>query len=439
MNRYKLVWAFIRRKPLTWAFHALALALGVGVVTALLLVQEGLESRFKRDLADIDLVIGAKGSPLQLVLSSVFALDVPTGNIRLSEAERFSKHPLVKRAVPVSLGDNAKGFRIVGTSPAYAGIYGGRLSTGTWWTKPMEAVLGSEAARTMRLAPGQSFIGQHGLTAGGETHAHAPYRVTGILRPTGTVMDRLILTDTASVWKVHEHAKGDEDEENVAGGETEPASHAHEEGTGEHPGEEHHEGEPHAHEEGETHSGTEPAREVTALLVTYKSVLGAVMLPREVKATPDLQPAVPAIEVARLNRLLGNGGEVLQGFGAGLLVLAGLGFVLTLATAVGQRASQLALLRVLGARPFMLFSLVTIEALLLGLLAGAAGLGLGWAAATFAAQTSVNTGGPVLALPPAGLREVWILGAGLAISLIAALGPAIAAYRMDPARVLKGG
>lgn len=444
MNRYKLVWAFIRRKPLTWAFHALALALGVGVVTALLLVQEGLESRFKRDLADIDLVIGAKGSPLQLVLSSVFALDVPTGNIRLSEAERFSKHPLVKRAVPVSLGDNAKGFRIVGTSPAYAGIYGGRLSTGTWWTKPMETVLGSEAARTMKLAPGQSFVGQHGLTAGGETHAHAPYRVTGILRPTGTVMDRLILTDTASVWKVHEHAKGDEDEENVAGGETEPASHAHEEGTGEHPGEEHHEGEAHereahAHEEGETHSGTEPAREVTALLVTYKSVLGAVMLPREVKATPDLQPAVPAIEVARLNRLLGNGGEVLQGFGAGLLVLAGLGFVLTLATAVGQRASQLALLRVLGARPFMLFSLVTIEALLLGLLAGAAGLGLGWAAATFAAQTSVNTGGPVLALPPAGLREVWILGAGLAISLIAALGPAIAAYRMDPARVLKGG
>jgi putative ABC transport system permease protein len=122
-----------------------------------------------------------------------------------------------------------------------------------------------------------------------------------------------------------------------------------------------------------------------------------------------------------------------------LLVLAGLGFVLTLATAVGQRASQLALLRVLGARPFMLFSLVTIEALLLGLLAGVAGLGLGWGAATFAAQTSVNTGGPVLALPPAGLREVWILGGALAISLVAALGPAIAAYRTDPARVLKGG
>ncbi len=410
MNRFKLVWAFISCKPLTWAFHALALALGVAVVTALLLVQEGLQSRFKRDLADIDLVIGAKGSPLQLVLSSVFALDVPTGNIPLSEAERFSKHPLVKRAVPVSLGDNAMGFRIVGTSRAYPEIYGGTLDVGTWWTSPMEVVLGSDAARGMKIRLGDSFSGEHGLSMGGEAHKEAAYRVTGILKPTGTVLDRMILTDTASVWKVHEEAHG-------AAGEAEA----------------------HAHEAGEPDAAAEPAREVTSLLVTYKSVLGAVMVPREVKARPDLQPAVPAIEVARLNRLLGNGGDVLQGFGVGLLLLAGLGFVLTLATAVGQRASQLALLRVLGARPLMLFSLVTIEALLLGLLAGVAGLGLGWAAATFAAQTSVNTGGPVLALPPAGLREVWILGGALAISLVAALGPAIAAYRTDPARVLKGG
>ena len=410
MNRFKLVWAFISRKPLTWAFHALALALGVAVVTALLLVQEGLQSRFKRDLANIDLVIGTKGSPLQLVLSSVFALDVPTGNIPLSEAERFSNHPLVKRAVPVSLGDNAMGFRIVGTSRAYPDIYGATLDSGTWWTGPMEVVLGSDAARGMKIRLGDSFSGEHGLSMGGEAHKDAAYRVTGILKPTGTVLDRMILTDTASVWKVHEEAHG-------AAGKAEA----------------------HAHEAGEPHAAAEPAREVTALLVTYKSVLGAVMVPREVKARPDLQPAVPAIEVARLNRLLGNGGDVLQGFGVGLLVLAGLGFVLTLATAVGQRASQLALLRVLGARPFMLFSLVTIEALLLGLLAGVAGLGLGWAAATFAAQTSVNTGGPVLALPPAGLREVWILGGALAISLVAALGPAIAAYRTDPARVLKGG
>lgn len=405
MNRFKLVWAFISRKPLTWAFHMLALALGVAVVTALLLVQEGLETRFKRDLADIELVVGAKGSPLQLVLSSVFALDVPTGNIPLSEAERFSRHPLVKRAVPVSLGDNAAGFHIVGTSLAYPEIYGAKLQSGQMWSAPMEVVLGSEAARVMKLAPGATFTGQHGLTTGGDAHGDKPYRVTGILVPTGAVIDRLILTDTASVWKVHEEA---------------------------HPAEAHGEAE---HATDAVHDG----REVTALLVTYRSMLGAVMLPREVSATANLQPAVPAIEVGRLNRLLGSGGDVLQGFGAGLLVLAGFGFVLTLATAVGQRAPQLALLRVLGARPAMLFSLVTIEALLLGLTAGVTGVGLGWAAAMFAAQASATTGGPELALSMPGLREVWILAGALAISLVAALGPAISAYRTDPARVLKGG
>ena len=407
MNRFKLVWAFISRKPLTWAFHMLSLALGVAVVTALLLIQEGLETRFRRDLADIELVIGAKGSPLQLVLSSVFALDVPTGNIPLSEAERFARHPLVKRAVPVSLGDNAFGFHIVGTSTEYPTIYGATLHSGKLWSAPMEAVLGSEAARVMKLATGATFTGQHGLTMGGDAHGDRPYRVTGILAPTGAVIDRLILTDTASVWKVHEEAHGAE---------------AHAEGD-------------HADAVHEARDG----REVTALLVTYRSLLGAVMLPREVSAIPNLQPAVPAIEVARLNRSLGNGGDVLQGFGAGLLVLAGFGFVLTLATAVGQRAPQLALLRVLGARPTLLFSLVTIEALLLGFIAGACGIGLGWTAAALAAQTSVATGGPVLALSSPGLREVWILAGALAISLVAAIGPAIAAYRTDPARVLKGG
>jgi putative ABC transport system permease protein len=311
----------------------------------------------------------------------------------------------VKRAVPVSLGDNAAGFHIVGTSLAYPEIYGAKLQSGQMWSAPMEVVLGSEAARVMELTPGATFIGQHGLTTGGDAHGDKPYRVTGILAPTGAVIDRLILTDTASMWKVHEEV---------------------------HPAEAHGEAE---HATDAVHDG----REVTALLVTYRSMLGAVMLPREVSATANLQPAVPAIEVGRLNRLLGSGGDVLQGFGAGLLVLAGFGFVLTLATAVGQRAPQLALLRVLGARPAMLFSLVTIEALLLGLIAGVTGVGLGWAAAMFAAQASATTGGPVLALSMPGLREVWILAGALAISLVAALGPAISAYRTDPARVLKGG
>ena len=115
MNIARLVAAFVRRRPLTWAFHALTLSLGVAVLTALLALNSGLSRRFERDLAGVDLVVGAKGSPLQLIMSSVFQLDQPTGNIPLSVAEQLSRNMMVRRAVPVSLGDNVGGFRIVGT------------------------------------------------------------------------------------------------------------------------------------------------------------------------------------------------------------------------------------------------------------------------------------------------------------------------------------
>ncbi|MBE7220832.1 MAG: ABC transporter permease, partial [Caulobacteraceae bacterium] len=202
MTLLKLVAAFIRRKPLTWSFHALTLALGVAVLTAILALNGALEGRFQRDLAGIDLVVGAKGSPLQLIMSSVFELDQPTGNIPLSTLPLMQQNMMVRRVVPVSLGDNVGGFRIVGTSTEYPAIYGGRLAQGALWTQPMQAVIGSEAERALHYRIGQSFVGDHGLAPGGETHKDSPYVVTGVLAPTGTVLDRLVLTDTASVWQV---------------------------------------------------------------------------------------------------------------------------------------------------------------------------------------------------------------------------------------------
>ena len=127
----------------------------------------------------------------------------------------------------------------------------------------------------------------------------------------------------------------------------------------------------------------------------------------------------------------------MQGFGIGLLALAAFGFVVTLFSAVSQRAPELALLRTLGAPPALLFRLVTIEAVMLGLFAGIFGVAIGWAAAYDAAQASATTGGPVLLLPPLGWRDAAIVGGALGISLIAAIGPALGAYRVDPARILK--
>lgn len=401
MNAFRLIFAFVGRKPLTWAFHALTLALGVAVITALLLLSRGLDDRFKRDLAGIDLVVGAKGSPLQLILSTVFDLDIPTGNIPLETANQLEHNPLVKFAVPVSLGDNYKGYRIVGTRPSYGQLYDAQLAQGRWWTGPMQVVVGSTVARQYHMQLGQVFAGSHGLAAGGELHAATPYTVVGVLRPTGAIVDRLLLTDTASVWNVHESEA--------------------------------------VREEGLTPAQASAHREVTALLIKYRSALGAVMMPRQVRSMPDMQAAVPALESARLVTLLGAGADVLKDFGLGLLGLSALGFFVALFAAVNQRRRELALLRALGARPTRLFGLIAGEALALGLIGGPAGIALGRAAASVAGAAAASSGGPALVIPTLGPAELTIVLAALALSLAAAVLPGLIAYRLNAAQTLQAG
>ncbi len=409
MNPFKLVLAFIRRRPLTWGFHALTLALGVAVLTAVLALNAGLSGRFERDLAGIDLVVGAKGSPLQLILSSVFQLDQPTGNIPLSTAQTLSRNMLIRRAVPLSLGDNLAGFRIIGTTPQYGEIYDARLTAGRWWTQPMEAVIGATAERRLKLKVGDVFVGDHGLAPGGETHKDSPYRVVGLLAPTGAVIDRVVLTDTASVWKVHEHENAEHAALIAAGKQLDP------------------------HDIDKSPSG----RQITALLLTYRSTMGALMLPRYINAMPDLQSASPAVETAHLTTLLGTGADVFRAFGLGLLVLSALGFFVALYSAVSQRRRELALLRALGAHPSLLFALVTLEGLALGLVGGAAGVALGRAAAAFAAQAAARGGGPSLPLPGFGAVDLMVIGGALALSLAASIAPGIVAYRTQPAAMLR--
>ncbi|WP_375397157.1 ABC transporter permease [uncultured Sphingomonas sp.] len=409
MMAVKLIWASIRRKPLGWAFHILSLALGVAVVVALLAIDSGLDRRFERDLGGIDLVVSGKGSPLQIILSSVFQIDQPTGNIPIEILQRLKRNMLIKDAVPISLGDNLAGYRIVGTSPDYAHLYDARLVGGRWWTQPLEAVLGAEVARDRKLKMGDTFVGEHGLMPGGERHVATPYRVVGILAPTGAVIDRLALTDISSVWKVHERENAEHD-----------AALAAETVTSEAP---------------DTYPSV--GREVTAILVRYRSAMGALMVPRLLKATPNVQTAIPAMELIRLNKLLGTGTDVLRGFGIGLLALSALGFFVALLTAVQERQRELALLRVLGGGRTLLLRLVLLEALLLGLIGGLLGLALGRVAAVIAAHAVAVGGGPVLALPSPGIADLAIVAAAMLLALVAAAVPALTAYRLRPAQVLR--
>ena len=398
MKTILLSWRYLWSRPLAAGLNLLLLTLGLASITFVLLASQQITRAFKRDLAGIDVVVGAKGSPMQLILSGVFHIDAPTGNVPLAAVKELAANPQVARLIPISLGDNFRGFRIVGTSFDYPKLYGATLADGALWIEPMQAVVGSQVARQTGLKTGDSFAGAHGLGAGGESHGQVMYRVSGVLAASGSVLDRLILTSTESVWVVHEKDTAADAEDLKI---------------------------------------LEQERELTLALIQYKSPLAAVTFPRFVNSATEMQAAAPALEITRLLSMIGVGADVLKALAGVLLLTAGLSVFIALWSAVRERRADLALLRMLGAPPRKIAGLLLCEALWLALLACALGLLAGqgvMAAVAWAlqAEKSVAIGAFVW---PAELMVVPVLALGVALAASAL--PAWEAYRVSVFELLK--
>ena len=398
MKTIALSWRYLWSRPLGAALNVLLLSLGLASITFLLLVSFQLSKAFDKDLAGIDVVVGAKGSPMQLIMCGVFHIDVPPGNISLKAVKALEKNPMIASVIPISLGDNLRGFRIVGTSHAYVDHYGAALAQGRLWDTPMQVVVGSVVAKKLGIQVGNTFIGSHGLGAGGHLHGENPYTVIGILQPSGTVIDRLIVTDTASVWKVHEDYTAVDDEDRKI---------------------------------------MEDEREVTMALIKYKTPLAAMSFPRMVNTTTEMQAAAPAVEISRLLNMLGIGTDVLRAFAGVLLLTAGLSVFIALWSAVRERRADLALLRMLGAPPAKIAALLMGEALWLGVLSAAIGVAGGQALTALIGwmlqlDNSLLIGGLVWPL-----ELLWIPALACAVSLAAAILPAVGAYRVSVLELLQ--
>jgi putative ABC transport system permease protein len=400
MNLATLSASYLRARPLQTALSLLLLALGVGTIVAALLVVSQLEERMGRDARGIDLVVGAKGSPMQLILSGIYHLDAPTGNIPLSASQAIAKNRLVKRAIPLALGDSWKGFRIVGAPTEYPEHYSAKLRSGKYYEQAMEAVLGSEVAARTNLGVGAKFTGAHGVGGDGDEHANAPYTVVGVLEKTGSVIDRLVLTGIESVWRVHESAH-----EAPGAGKKEP----------------------------------EDDREVTVLLIQYASPLAVATLPRAVNSKSELQAASPAFETARLFRIVGAGVEALRAFAAVLILAAGLSVFIALYSALEERRYDLAVMRTLGASPGRLFGLLLFEGLLLSFLGALLGFILGHVFAAGLGAWLETAQQPAVTGLVFKIEEIWVLAVALAVGAAAALIPAWRAYRTDVSRTLAQG
>ena len=311
----------------------LLMILGVTIITLSVLVNQITKNTFTKNNPNLDVVVGAKGSPLQLVLSSIHHIDIPTGNISYKNAKKIMKHPAIKFGVPISLGDNFQNYRIVGTDKKFLKLYDAELEIGSMWEKPMQSVIGSNVANFTKLKIDKFFVGSHGLIDTGDIHSEQPYKVVGILKKTGTILDNLIITSLDSVWNLHSN------QNDIL--------------------------------------KNSDSLEITALLLKYKNKTSVFSFPRLINKNTSMQAASPNLEISKLFKLTGGAHKIINYLSIIIVSLSFAGILFTLLNNINERKYDLAILRTLGFTRERIFSIILIEGMTISILGSFIGLILG--------------------------------------------------------------
>ena len=383
----KIAWRNLASKPLSTALSIALLAFGVGMVSLMMLAEHQLRDAFDRNIKDIDMVLGAKGSPLQLILANVYHVDAPTGNIRLADAEKVMRHPYVAEAIPLAYGDNFQRYRIVGTEPSYVEHYGAELAEGRLWETPFEVVVGARVAREAGLKLGDTFFSSHGLLDETDVHTDKTFTVVGVLEESRSVLDQLLLCNVQTVWGVHEH------------------------------------------------EGEEVDPEVTAVLLKKRNPLAVLTLPNLISDT-NMQIALPAIEVNRLTQNFGLGLGTLRTIALLIMALSFASIFISVYDSLLARRYELALMRTMGATARGLYGSLLLEGGLLslgGVVLGAVVSRVGIALLATLVEDKFRYDLNALAILP----SEWLLAASaIAVGLLAAAIPGLRALRLDISRTL---
>ncbi|HEX3725818.1 MAG TPA: ABC transporter permease [Pirellulales bacterium] len=526
MSMWKIAWRSIQQRALASSLTGLSMALGVMLVVAVLVVHGVIDRSFLNNSGlGYNIVVGAKGGRLDLVLNTVYYLARPVENIPFSYYQEFVDgkfKPYVDKAIPICLGDMFQDFRVIGTTPAFFNDldYGGHkyeFAAGRNF-EPDEyygAVIGSTVAREAGLKVGSEFQPSHG--AGPDAHKHDPFTVLGVLKPTGTPNDRGLFINMEGFYLIPEHAKPvDDDEappaeskheqhqqqatggaaphdhdESHAAAEGAPSNAAadqqptgdathdsaekahvdqHEEVDGngrkaaaepadahpdhaddDHPGAETHEhSHEHAHDHGHEHGHDhhhEPLpisqREVTAILVLTASIGGAppeLYAPELIKRINKDSVAQAVLPIREMSTLFGTFVDPLRllllGLTVTIVVVSGIGILVSIYNSMSERRHEIAVIRALGAGRRTVMLIVLLESILLSLIGGLAGwvVGhglIGLLSPWIAFETGVSIGWTQFV----GYELVIIPGLIALASLVGYL-PAMAAYRTDVAKAL---
>ncbi|MEG1020921.1 MAG: FtsX-like permease family protein [Myroides sp.] len=412
----KIAWKNTWFKPLNTFLSIIFLTASVSIISILILLQKQFEEKFSSSMDNIDLVLGAKGSPLQLILSSVYQIDAPPGNISYTEAEEWMSKPMVESAVPLAYGDNYLGYKIVGTTENYTKHFDLKIQQGNLFTKDFEVVVGSNIAANIGLKIGDTFFGTHGDAEEGEVHDHHAYKVVGILAASGKVADNLILSNISSVWHMHDHEHEGHSEE------------AHD-----HSDHQHAESEQHHHEEVNPHEG----KEITAVLLKLRNNMAKMTWPRIIPQNTEMQAASPALEVNRLFALFGVGISALTYLAYGIMFISGISIFVALYNTLKERRYEFALLRITGATKLQLLWLVLLESIFLCTIGFILGIVFGRIGLYFLSVSSQEEF--KMAFDPFEFlwkEEGMLFVATLTVGIVAAIIPAIKAYSLNISKTL---
>ena len=390
MSWIYIAWRNLGLKKLQTTLSLILLGFGVGMVSLLMLSEKQLSDTFDRNIQDIDLVLGAKGSPLQLILANVYHVDAPTGNIRLVDAQKVIRHPYIEEGIPLAYGDNYRGFRIVGSTAAYLDHYSAALQEGRRMGAPFEVVIGQQVAETTGLKVGDTFFSAHGLQDETDVHTDKTFTVVGVLAESQSVIDQLLHCSIETIWAVHD---------------------------------------------GHGETVAESDREITAVLLKKRNPLAVLTIPNVIRDS-NMQVALPAIEINRLTQNFGIGLNTLRSIALIIMLISFASIFISVYDNLLARKYELALLRTMGSGPSGVFLLLLLEGGLLSF--GGAALGLvfsrvGLLVLAELVQDKFRYDWSSIGLLP----DEWTLfGLAIFVGLIAAAIPGISALKIDISRTL---
>jgi putative ABC transport system permease protein len=403
-----LAWRSLANRRGTALLTVLAIAVSVALLLGVQKMRGAAREGFASTVSGVDLVVGARSGPVNLLLYSVFRVGDATANVSWASYQRVARHRDVAWTIPISLGDSHRGFRVLGTTDAYFEhfrVAGGRALTftaGAAFTDHRQAVIGADVARELGYRLGSPLVIAHGTAdVSFAEHDDAPFVVAGILERTGTPVDRTVHIALEDLEELHGAPAGPP--VIVLPGET--AEQAHER----------------AH----------PHQPITAFFVGMKDRSALLTMQRALNEYPaePLQAIIPGVALKQLWDMIGVADRALMLVSAFVVFAGLLGMLTAILVSLNERRREMAVLRSVGARPRHVFALLVSEA---GLLAGAgvlAGVGLTYALLALGQPWLAARYGIFVPITGLNLADLAILAGIVVAALLMGLWPAERAYR----------